>query len=70
MQAGNSNEIVLCFWSTSITFGFVLSCFMMFPNSIIMLSTKEKYTFNSIFQKISDYTKVKITEEDLYLVLY
>ena len=33
-----------------------------------MLSTKKKNTFKSIFQKISGYTKVKFTGEDLYAV--
>ena len=33
-----------------------------------MLSTKEKIVCKSIFQKISGYTKVKVTDDDLYLV--
>ena len=33
-----------------------------------MLSTKEEKAFKSIFQKISVYTKVKVTEEDFYFV--
>ena len=34
-----------------------------------MPSIKEKKkAFESIFQRISGYTKIKVTEEDLYLV--
>ena len=33
-----------------------------------MLSTKEENAFKSIFQKISGYTKVNVSEEDLYSV--
>ena len=32
------------------------------------LVQKKKNTFKSIFQKLSGYTEVKVTEEDLYLV--
>ena len=68
MQVGDSNEIVLCscfFWSTSPTFGLVLSHFLIFPNSIIHCSScsvlKQKNTFKLIFQKIFGYTKVRVT---------
>ena len=45
----------------------------LFENILFMLSTKEEkrlqITFSkSLFQKISGYIKVKVTEEDLYLV--
>ena len=33
-----------------------------------MLSTKKKNIFKSIFQKTLGYIKVKVTEEDLYLI--
>ena len=45
MQAGDSDEIfhcTCCFLSTCPTFVFVLPCFLMTPNSMIMLSSKEK----------------------------
>ena len=41
-KTGDSNEIVLCscfFWSASPTFGLVLSCFLMSPNSKIRCSS-------------------------------
>ena len=49
-RAGSSNEIVLCIGKTC------YSC----------SDLKKRNTFKSIFQKISAYTKVKVTEEDLY----
>ena len=33
-----------------------------------MLSTKERNAIKSIFQKVSGYIKVEVTDEDLYLV--
>ena len=33
-----------------------------------MLSSGEENAFKSIFQKISGYSKIKVTEENLYLV--
>ena len=45
----------------------------MFPSTstnvyvLFMIYTKEEKCFESIFQKISAYTKVSVTEEDLYL---
>ena len=63
------------FWSTSPTFSLVLFRFLMSPNSIIHYSSGNFYflvlkknAFQSIFQTISGYAKVKATEEDLYLV--
>ena len=31
-----------------------------------MFSTKEEKRFQNNFQRLSDYTKVKVTQEDLY----
>ena len=57
------------------TFGLILSHFLVPPYSIIhcnsgnfISSTKEKNVIKSIVQKYLVYTKIKVTEEDLYLL--
>ena len=69
MVQGDSDEKVLCscfFWLINATFG-LLPCFLMSPNTIIMLNTTEKTTFKAIFQKIFGYTQVSFTNKKLYL---
>ena len=65
MQASDSDEIIPCFWSTCPIFDLVWSYFLMSPNGLIML---RKTPSKSTFQKISGYTKVKVTQEDMYFV--
>ena len=75
-QASNSDKIVLCSYCCLLSiipaFGLVLFHSLMSQDNIIHCSScsvpKKKNDFKSIFQKMSGYTKVKVTEEDLYLV--
>ena len=75
MQAGDFDEIFVCsccqFWSPSPTFVFVLSRFLFLKNVVLenlLFVLKMKNDFRLMLQRISGYTKAKVTGEDLYLV--